>query len=243
MGFSVLKRALGAAVVLGAVLALSGCAPGTQAGIDSLRQLIPGRAAVDPTPLDPNFAYLRVTRGRHVGLLWRGNMEGTPAAPVEVYYSSSGEVVRLQHGRVIGAVGLTTEWRRVEVTAPAWASVAAARQSAPFVRVRDVMPGYRSGVRDDLVLNVIPAPERSALERLDARALTWFEETVTAPAHGALRLPGTASDTLPPARYAVDLSGGNETVVYGEQCLDSEFCFTWQRWSAALQKPAAQPRQ
>jgi len=32
---------------------------------------------------------------------------------------------------------------------------------------------------------------------------------------------------LPPARYAVDIRGGGETVVYGEQCLAPNLCFTW----------------
>jgi hypothetical protein len=45
--------------------------------------------------------------------------------------------------------------------------------------------------------------------------------------------------TLPPARYAVDLRGGKETVVYGEQCITPDICFTWQRWSAEQQNKAA----
>jgi hypothetical protein len=86
------------------------------------------------------------------------------------------------------------------------------------------------------VLKVIPPPSRIVLQRVDPQTLTWFEETA---ASGGFRLPGTASDALPPARYAVDLSGGQETVVYAEQCLVADFCFTWQRWSAGLQKAGA----
>jgi hypothetical protein len=36
----------------------------------------------------------------------------------------------------------------------------------------------------------------------------------------------------------VDLRGGKETVVYGEQCITPDICFTWQRWSAAQQNKA-----
>ena len=106
-----------------------------------------------------------------------------------------------------------------------------------LVRVRDVMPGYRSGVRDELRLRVIPAPARTALQRLDPQALTWFEETVQPPP--GVRFAGLGADTLPPAKYAVDLSHGKATVVYSEQCLSPDFCFTWQRWSAAMQQAAA----
>jgi hypothetical protein len=212
------------------------------AAVASLRQAVQ-RAPPDSTPLDPKFAYLRVTRDSHVGLLWRGSMETNRAGPIEVYYSGTGEVVRLQHGRLIGAVGLTTEWRQVEVTAPAWAAVAAARDAQPVVRVRDVMPGYRTGVRDELLLKVIPAPARSALQGVAPDTLTWFEESAAHTTGGRLRsLRGAAPETLPPARYAVELRGGQETVVYSEQCLAREFCFTWQRWSAALQQAAAIPQ-
>ena len=98
------------------------------------------------------------------------------------------------------------------------------------------MPGYKAAVRDDLRLRVIPAPARSSLQRLDPQALTWFEETVQPSGSGFI---GLHSDTLPPAKYAVDLSRGTATVVYSEQCLSPDFCFTWQRWSAAMQQAAA----
>jgi hypothetical protein len=158
---------------------------------------------------------------------------------IEVYYSGSGEVVRLLDGRIVGALGLTTEWRRVSVAAPAWGAAAASKQSAPFVRMRDVMPGYQTGVRDDLVLRVIAAPEGSALRGVDAKTLTWFEERLQARS----RFPfAPASHALPPARYAVDLAAAQESVVYGEQCLATDLCFTWQRWSAAMQQASAAPR-
>ena len=218
-------------------LCLSACAPGMQAGVDSIRQAVQRGGTVDASPLDPNFTYLRVTRGSHTGLLWRGSIEGTSADPVEVFYSGTGEVLRLRDGRIVGAVGLTTEWRRVEVTGPAWASAAARQQSGPFVRLRDVMPGYRTGLRDELVLNVIPPPKRTALQAVYPAVLTWFEETAIQPKGGGWGLP--AAETLPAARYAVDLRGGQASVVYSEQCLARDYCFTWQRWSAALQQAAA----
>lgn len=216
---------------------LSACTTGMGAAIDSARQLISKSDQTAATPLDPKFAYLRVTRDSHVGLLWRGNIERSAEGSVEVYYGSGGEIVRLRDGRVVGALGLNTEWRRVEFAPPEWSAVSSAGEPALFVRTRDIMPGYKAGVRDNLELRVIPAPARSALQRLDPKALTWFEETIRPPSR--LSFLGLTSDTLPPAKYAVDLSGDKATVVYSEQCLSPDFCFTWQRWSAAMQQAAA----
>ena len=102
------------------------------------------------------------------------------------------------------------------------------------------MPGYRFGVRDEILLRVISPPQKSALQRLDPQSLTWFEERLQPEPRAAYaaRLLGDLADEkpLPPARYAVDLRDCKETVVYGEQCIAPDFCFTWQRWSAADQK-------
>jgi hypothetical protein len=216
---------------------LGGCSAGTNAVVQSVRQVIqPGSS--ESTRFDPKFAYLRITRGRHTGFLWRGNTERAEGGPVEVYYSGSGEVVRLQNGRIVGALGLETEWRGVTVTPLSWSAVAANVQPTRFVRVRDVMPGYRTGIRDELVLRRIAPPERSGLRGIDPKSLTWFEETAQHPVP-LIRLRATRAEELPTARYAVDLTGEAEAVVYAEQCLSADLCFAWQRWSAAMQSAAA----
>ena len=229
----------GAAVLAAAVLALSGCTPAGTAAVATLRLMVPSGTTTDETKLDPAFPYLRVTRGKQVGFAWRGSVEGTPEGLVEVYYTSSGEVVRLRNGRLVGMLGLETEWRRVVEHAPPWSELVNAREPSAFTRFRDVMPGYRSGVRDDLVLVRIATPARNVLLSVDPNTLTWFEERPRR-RHSGLR--GTPSDVLPPARYALDLSGGEPAVVYSEQCLAAGFCFTWQRWSTALQQVSARAR-
>jgi hypothetical protein len=228
-----------AVLALAAVFGLAACTPGMTAAVASLREMAPGRTAVDAANLDPKFAYLRVTRGNRVGFLWRGSIERTPEGLVEVYYSGTGEVLRLRDGRLVGASGLATEWRRVEDRAPAWRALVTAREPAAFARVRDVMPGYRSGVRDELLLHPIEAPRRSALQVIDPRTLTWFEERTRS---RGFELRGTPADTLPAARYALDLSGSEPAVVYSEQCVAKDLCFTWQRWSLAMQKASTQRR-
>ena len=168
-------------------------------------------------------------------------MDPHPQGAIQVWYSAEREVLRFQNGRLVGATGLTTEWRTVSLPElPAWQALARAEAPVRWVRTRDVMPGYRYGVRDALALRVTPAPSRSALQGLDPQALTWFEERFES-------APGPDL-TLPPARYAVQIQKphhpgaqgappllgeeGTGVVVYGEQCVAPQTCFTWQRWPA-----------
>ncbi|MBY0579581.1 MAG: YjbF family lipoprotein [Burkholderiales bacterium] len=164
---------------------------------------------------NPDFRYLRVVSGDVVVFFALGNMDADSHGPVEVWYSAGREVLRLQNGHVVGTTGLFTEWRNVSMPVlPPWSALAKENQPYRWTRIRDVMPGYRYGIRDDLVLRPIPTPERSSLSGPEPNKLVWFEEE-------------DVSKALPPARYAVDMSDGS--VVYGELCLARDLCFSWQR--------------
>lgn len=225
----ILRPVLAAAVLA----ALSACTGGFSAVTQSMREILPKAGQADSAKLDPKLEYLRVTRGRQVAMLWRGTVEQAQAGRVDVYYSGLGEVIRVQNGRIIGALGLTTEWRRADIAAPTWATAGRSSEPLRVVRTRDVMPGYVSGLREELALRRIGAPSSSALRAVPPESLTWFEERVTNSA-------ASGANALPPARYAVDLSSGDGTVVYAEQCLAADLCFTWQRWSAGAQQASSQ---
>jgi hypothetical protein len=225
------------AAALFLVVTLSACSAGGNAILQTLPYAYGRNPSVDNARLNPNFRYLRVTIGGRVALLALGNVDSHPQGPIEVWYSAEREVLRLQNGRLVGAVGLTTEWREVSLSElPSWSVAARADQALRWTRTRDVMPGYRFGVKDALALRVVAEPKPSALQGLDPQRLTWFEERVeSAPMWGLSAVFGDSSSAdipLPLARYAVDLQGGRETVVYGEQCLAPDLCFTWQRWPA-----------
>ena len=205
--------------------AAGGCASGGDAIFDTAQSLIGRGKGIDDTKLNPDFRYLRVTIGGRIVLLALGYLDQHPQGTIEVWYSAEREVIRLQNGRVVGAVGLTTEWRNVALPdLPGWTKLASTAEPLQWARTRDVMPGYRYGLRDTLSLRTIPPPETSALEGKDPKDLTWFEERFAA---------GESSKTaLAAARYAVQIAGAQGVVVYGEQCLSPQTCFTWQRWPA-----------
>lgn len=203
--------------------------------VDSMRYAVQGSGSVDSARLNPKFRYLRVTIDGRVALLVLGYEDSDTRGPVEVWYSAEKEVLRLQNGRIVGAVGTTTEWRNVVLPElPSWSALVHAGKPVQWVRMRDVMPGYRYGVRDTLLLRAIAPPRDSALKGRDPQSLKWFEERIQSDVptrFPATLFNGLAGDKpLPPARYAVTLQDGREIVVYGEQCLAPELCFTWQRW-------------
>ena len=229
------------AVIIGAVYVLSACTPVMDAAVQTMQKAVQRDTGADRARLNPNFSYLRITLGGRVAFLALGGVDPHPDGPVEVWYSALREVVRTQNGRIVGVTGFKTEWRNVLVAgAPSWGTASQAQQFLQWVRVRDVMPGYRYGVRDELALSVVTAPVRSELKDVDPRALTWFEERMRSDVgHLASLMPGGVGENpLPAARYAVDLRGGKETVIYGEQCIAPDICFTWQRWSAEQQNKA-----
>ncbi|MGH8673837.1 MAG: YjbF family lipoprotein [Burkholderiales bacterium] len=203
---------------------MNGCATSTDALVQTAQAALGRGRGVDDAKLDPNLRYLRVTIDGRVVFLALGYYDSHPQGAIEVWYSAEREVLRMQNGRLVGAAGLTTEWRNVVMPElPAWSTVTSGK-SLQWVRTRDVMPGYRYGVRDSLVLSVTVPPSKSAVQGLDAQQLTWFEERFAD--------SGLTKTKLPPARYAVQFADGQETVVYGEQCIAPQTCFTWQRWPA-----------
>lgn len=208
--------------VLGVVsiLGLQGCAPHQSAAFDAWRQLSPFGAKADPSqgPLNPQYRYLRVTVNAQPVLMVLGYVDMADSqAPVQVWYSGAGEVLRLRHGRLAGLVGSPTEWRDVRWPqgTPGWG--AALQQPSSYERVLDQMPGYRLGTVQSLQIEAVPTPLDTAWAGPVPADLRWFRESVS-------------SGALPPARYAVRMGPQGAEPVYGEQCVAADLCLTWQTW-------------
>jgi hypothetical protein len=201
-------------------LLLAACAiePATQAMLDTYRL---SRSEGAQHRLDPALQYLRVMVSGHENLLVLGYVDPSASGPVQVWYSSDRNALRLSDGRLVGAsINNLVDWSGVTfVDLPAWHSIG---EQAEFLRIRDVGPGYRYGIRDDMQIRRISAPDDSELAGIAPDSLSWYEETVV----------GGADDGLP-ARYAVEHAGTPAArAVYGEQCLTMQFCLTWQHWPA-----------
>lgn len=204
---------------------LGGCSPGLRAILETGQHAVTGKSGTADVKLDPRFQYIRATVAGRAAYLALGNEEAGQGAPLRVWYSADKEVLKFQDGRLAGASGVPVEWRHVRINdAPDWARTASAEGGVKWRRKRDVMPGYQSGVQDDLLVRRISPPRSSAIRDLDAGVLVWFEERM---------ISTTGGELLPAARYGVDMRGGRAEVVYGEQCLSKAICFTWQQWPPA----------
>lgn len=180
--------------------------------VSTFLHALPSGTSSGLTKLDPHYAYLRVVSQGRTVLLAQGNWEDHHR--VSVWYSGTGEVVRLNDGRLVGATGLFTEWRDVRLPPlPSWSVLASSSASYHWLRERDVMPGYHYGIQDHLTLQRVGVPAHSDLTGVVAQTLVWFKET---------------DDRLPPAWYAWD--SRTQQVIYGRVCLDPSLCFSWQRW-------------
>jgi hypothetical protein len=232
---SLYSRALFLLGISAAVSMMSGCSTETNAIFQSLQYAYDRSAGANSAVLNPNFRYLRAAVNGRVVFLALGYVDSDPGGPIEVWYSADREVVRLQNGRVVGVVGLTPEWRDVSLHgAPNWNEMMDDDRSVDWMRIRDVMPGYRFRVVDNLTSRRIATAQGTSLVGVESSSLHWFEDTRTWNTSSGVSLLKPANFDndldLPPARYGVSVAGSLAVAVYGEQCLTRSFCFSWQRW-------------
>ncbi|RYF38836.1 MAG: hypothetical protein EOO25_16315, partial [Comamonadaceae bacterium] len=156
-----------------------------------------------------------VSNGR-ILLLALGYVDADRLGPIEVWYSGSGEVLRLQNGHVVGVVGSTDEWRHVRLSAmPAWPVPPAV---ATYQRVRDTMPDYRFNITDDMTMRATQPPAQTNLQGVQPQDLRWYEAV-------------DREGRLAPSRIALAGPGSQGGVpVYGEQCISAALCVSWQQW-------------
>ena len=210
---------------------LLGCASANTPVSDAFSSLVVQVFASADAPvlgarLNPAYRYLRVdAQGQSSALLVLGYIDPHPLGPIEVWYSGTGEVLKLQNGRIIATAGLAPDWRSVRfVTAPPqWSAVPA--QGDSYQRVRDEMPAHRYGIAERIVVTPVPAgPPASVsvtLPSAQARGANWFRED----AQGS-----SGEDALPSAWFAWSNYQGQPDVVYSQQCLSPTFCLQLMRW-------------
>jgi len=209
-----------------AVCGLSACGhtPVTRTVFDTFGK----GAGVDAINLNPLYRYLKVSVHGREALLVLGYSEPSPLGPIETWYSSAGEVLKLQNGRILATVGLELDWRAIRYTdLPSWTELLKS-PSARFNRERDEMPGYRFGVSESVFIYSIKPPSDIKAGGLPIEQMMWFEETVMA-----------SPKPRPSARYGVGELNGLPVVHYGEQCLATDLCIAWQTWPTPLNTSTA----
>ncbi len=231
---------VGGAVALACGLStlLGGCSTTTRAGLRTITQALQGGDEIDPTqPLDPQLHYLRVHIGRQVGLMVGAGEVPTPQGAQTRWYSADGVVLRLAQGRVAAIHDGARSWAWVadegRDQGPGvidWQGVAAGRVQR-FTQVSDRQPGYRVGIAREreirMTSQTLPADVLEASRHLTA-SVTWFEERNT-------------RGEPEPAWYAVDLSAQPPRVVFGQACLQADWCLSWQAWPPQAPQPARAP--
>ena len=208
------------------VVLLSACASSTSGLLKTLKYAgdrWAGDGQVKPPDLRSGFRYLKVVVYGEASYLALGYLDPPPdrrdRSLVEVWYSMTGQSLRLKDGRLVGTAGLATDWLDVRLDrAPDWNGIDG--NGVDYERERDVMPGYRFRIRDRLRIRPVLPPATTDLVDVDKADLLWFEETVEA----------TTGDGLPRAYFGVLPGLGNWRVVYSFQCVSADFCLSTQSW-------------
>jgi hypothetical protein len=201
------------------VIALTLVACGHTPVTRTLSDAFVGPSSISGLSLNPALRYLRVVANGREALLVLGYSEPSVNGTLDTWYSSQGEVLQLQDGRILSTIGLQRDWRAVHYLGlPNWSEVIA-QHPLSFTRYIDVMPGYQFGVKEHLLIQAIPTPYDARLLNIAPSSLVWFEETQV-----------SDEGTQPTARYGLKIVGSTYSVVYGEQCLSPTFCIAWQSW-------------
>jgi len=191
---------------------LSGCTT-TNPVIDTFTTLLPWRAQY--ADIKPGFEYLVVELDGKASVMALGSRDllgqGDFALTNEYWYNGQGEMLHLQNGRILQAIGMTLEIRRQEGKVPAWRDIDNASRPLSWVRELDVMPGYRFSLKETLISYRTTAPASSPKEV--AGEVIWIADEVS-----------STNEQNKPWRYKQLFALQNGKVVYSEQCIASSLC-------------------
>lgn len=186
--------------------------------------------SVDPTAtieLSPATWYLKVqVPGTPPALLVFGYLEQHTTPPTEVWFSGSGQFIKLRAGRVVATHGLNINWQDVAATPdwPQWNQVPT--NGIGFTRLRSTVQDYDAGIREFVHLAPIDAPPNEVSTLIPGASDTkaaqwrWYSESV-------LSSPRVK---LPPAIFATAKVQDYTVVAYSQQCLSDTFCLHIMRW-------------
>ena len=191
---------------------------------------------IDRAPINPNYRYLKVEANGQPALLVLGYQDRSLNGITDIWYSSFKEVIQINGGRLIGTQGLDINWTEVALQDPPslsdeklfnFSNTSKQNSSLRFQRTRTVMPSYRANITETVEIQALPdAPDDAPKILRDTNQfpnLRWVQEIV-------VMQTNVSTLYLAPLRaiYAVDSS--TSQVVYGKQCLTSQYCLSWLAW-------------
>jgi hypothetical protein len=196
---------------------------------------------IDQTPLDPAFAYVRVTRSGSPAFLALGARRLDAGQSRETYYSAQRETLELLDGRVVSLEAGKEMFRWNGPVVPNWASLEleggllgkAGASLVAYDRSVDVQIPYRYGYRESITLRAISSSEANPrhIKRHDPNSLRWFEETIF-PAIGGAPL----GVSLAERKNLFGWDPSTRRVVYSEQCPYPAACFSIEQWPQVAQR-------
>jgi hypothetical protein len=216
-------RSLAWSVLAAALLLLAGCGANMRAAIVTARQAMDGGAtqAGSPAGLDPRFDYLRVHVGRQAGWMVRADDGPSPRGPLTHWYSADGALLRLLDGRLAGMTDGSRSWRATGLpVAVDWTALSRGG-ALEYRQTVDLQPGYRLGlVRQRRLQASAEAAPGHRLQAPPQVVVQWFVEKDAGGAdNGAMW-------------YAIDMAAQPPRVLYGQACLEPDWCLSWQTWRA-----------
>jgi len=209
-------RARAASPALAAAFLLLTACQGVSPVMDTLTVAWPWQVA-PRTRLQSGFEYLSVALNGRTTIMALGERKFIPSSRGvdrhEYWYSAQNEMLHTINGRIHRAIGFTVEWRGQRASPPSWTDPKEPDREVHWVRVLDVMPGYRYGQIDRLMTKNISAPT-VAPQGLSANA-AWFEDAVV-----------SATETNQQWDFRQRFAVLNGQVVYSEQCLSPKICLS-----------------
>ena len=208
---------------MASMLALMGCQNLNPVSDTALYFFTPGNASKHVAYV-PGFEYLELDWDGHKAFLALGYRSVNTFSVVEHWYSAQGEMLSLRNGRIVEALGTTHEVRNKSSNEPSWADLIARKSPMVWIGVKDVMPGYRYGLKEHAISqNVIPTNSERQLLKVEAE---WvLEEVKSKTPSGEVWI------------YQQKFAIANDKVIYSEQCISPQVCFKLRPLGVVVSRP------
>ena len=125
----------------------------------------------------PGFEYLEVDFVNKKAWFALGSRELDGPNTHEYWYGSGREMIHLVNGRMFEAYGFTQEIRATSIDFPSWSELTANRRPFVWLRVRDLMPNYRYGLKE-FVISQRVQPNDLEKKLITVDDVIWIEEEI-----------------------------------------------------------------